>query len=49
MGSDELWNTYLDPEEWADITPLPQNDGINSVVKIAYSDECKYQHILLPL
>jgi hypothetical protein len=36
------------PEEfdWSDITPVPQDDGPDPVVTIAYTDECTFQHIL---
>ncbi|KAK8738782.1 hypothetical protein OTU49_003671 [Cherax quadricarinatus] len=35
---EEAWVFYKDREEWADVTPIPQDDGPNAVVKIAYTD-----------
>ncbi|XP_063699477.1 protein farnesyltransferase/geranylgeranyltransferase type-1 subunit alpha [Culicoides brevitarsis] len=30
---------YCNREDWSDVTPIPQDDGPNSVVKIMYSDK----------
>lgn len=40
-SEEEVWVFYRDREEWSDVTPIPQDDGPNSVVKIAYTDACK--------
>ena len=32
---------FYELPEWADVVPIPQDDGPNPLVPIAYAEECK--------
>lgn len=38
---EQNWVFYKDRAEWNDVEPIPQDDGEEPVVAIAYSKNCK--------
>lgn len=40
---------YSKREGWKDLLPIPQADCLNPLVPIAYTEQCKFQVLLLPL
>lgn len=48
-ADDKDWVFYKDREEWADVVPVPQDDGQYPVVSISYTDKCKYSLTFEPL
>jgi len=40
-GGEPDWVFYKDRPEWSDVEPIPQDDGANGVVRIAYSNRFK--------
>ena len=49
ISSESAWTPYSERPEWADVQPLPQDDGPVPVVKIAYSKKCRYFAIILAI
>lgn len=39
---DEPRKLYSERKDWADVTPIPQYEGVNPIAPIFYTPECKF-------
>ncbi len=44
--SEPMWIPFNERPEWADVQPIEQDDGPADVVRIAYTDRCKFSRPL---
>ena len=40
---EDVWVPYSRRPEWADVRPMPQDDGPDPIVRIAYSEKCEFR------
>lgn len=41
----EVFVFYRDRDDWKDVIPVEQDDGPHPVVKIAYTEKCKFSYV----